>query len=64
MFLKNKNIIIKIRRSKVTDYAALKDRLIATVLLITHNLCFGLEIRQLVTWYAIITKGLKHAIVL
>ena len=25
MFLKNKNIISKIRRSKVTDYAALKD---------------------------------------
>ena len=24
MFLKNKNIISKIRRSKVTDYAALK----------------------------------------
>ena len=26
MFLKNKNIIFKIRRSKVTDYAALKVR--------------------------------------
>ena len=25
MFLKNKNIIFKIRISKVTDYAALKD---------------------------------------
>ena len=25
MFLKNRNIISKIRRSKVTDYAALKD---------------------------------------
>ena len=25
MFLKNKNIIFKIRRSKVTDYAALND---------------------------------------
>ena len=25
MFLKNKNIIFKIRRSKVTDYAALSD---------------------------------------
>ena len=25
MFLKNKNIIFKIRRSKVTDYAALKN---------------------------------------
>ena len=25
MFLKNKNIIFKIRRSKVTDYAALKS---------------------------------------
>ena len=26
MFLKNKNIIFKIRRSKVTDYAALKTK--------------------------------------
>ena len=26
MFLKNKNIIFKIRRSKVTDYAALRVR--------------------------------------
>ena len=25
MFLKNKNIIFKIRRSKVTDYAAVKE---------------------------------------
>ena len=25
MFLKNENIIFKIRRSKVTDYAALND---------------------------------------
>ena len=25
MFLKNKNIIFKIRRSKVTDYVALKE---------------------------------------
>ena len=25
MFLKNKNIVFKIRRSKVTDYAALKE---------------------------------------
>ena len=25
MFLKNRNIISKIKRSKVTDYAALKD---------------------------------------
>ena len=26
MFLKNKNIIFKIRRSKITDYAALSDK--------------------------------------
>ena len=26
MFLKNKNIIFKIRRSKVTDYAALTEQ--------------------------------------
>ena len=28
VFMKNKNIIFKIRRSKVTDYAALKQRLL------------------------------------
>ena len=28
MFLKNKNIIFKIRRSKVTDYAALKIKIL------------------------------------
>ena len=31
MFLKNKNIIFKIRRSKVTDYAALKFYMFAQV---------------------------------
>ena len=29
MFLKNRNIISKIRRSKVTDYAALIERVIS-----------------------------------
>ena len=33
MFLKNKNIIFKIRRSKVTDYAALKPMFPSFVLL-------------------------------
>ena len=28
MFLKNKNIIFKIRRSKVTDYAALRAEIV------------------------------------
>ena len=32
MFLKNKNIIFKIRRPKVTDYAALNDNKIGRVL--------------------------------
>ena len=36
MFLKNKNIIFKIRRSKVTDYAALTLGGIA--ILLTHRL--------------------------
>ena len=31
MFLKNKNIIFKIRRSKVTDYAALKHSFSETI---------------------------------
>ena len=50
VFLKNKNIISKIRRSKVTDYAALimafglrsqKNHLVEMVLLFTHNIYFG-----------------------
>ena len=32
MFLKNKNIIFKIRRSKVTDYAALMCSTVACVI--------------------------------
>ena len=31
MFLKNKNIIFKIRRSKVTDYAALSNKVATAV---------------------------------
>ena len=31
------------------------------VLLSTHNICFGREIRKLNFWYALLTKGLKHA---
>ena len=33
MFSKNKNIIFKIRRSKVTDYAALKKNLYSVLIL-------------------------------
>ena len=31
MFLKNKNIIFKIRRSKVTDYAALTKKIVTEI---------------------------------
>ena len=34
MFLKNKNIIFKIRRSKVTDYAALSHADVVFIILI------------------------------
>ena len=38
MFLKNKNIIFKIRRSKVTEYAALRSILFLIFLFIVfHN---------------------------
>ena len=36
----------------------LKKRLIETVLLRTHNIGFGGEIRKLVSCYALFTKGL------
>ena len=42
MFLKNKNIIFEIRKSKVTDYAALTKtyyRLNEMFLLSTQNIC-------------------------
>ena len=38
MFLKNKNIIFKIRRSKVTDYAALRS-----IVLQVHSKVSGRE---------------------
>ena len=45
MFLKNKNIIFKIRRSKVTDYAALSKhfecKIVIIFLPICLNMCFG-----------------------
>ena len=38
MFLRNKNIIFKIRRSKVTDYAALKTELLTMLMTsLAHN---------------------------
>ena len=41
---------------------AQKNCLIETVLLSTHNICFGWEIRKLFFWYALLTKGLDKAI--
>ena len=37
-----------------------KNRLIETVLLSTHNICFGLEIRKLNFRYALLTKVLVN----
>ena len=37
---------------------AQKNRLIETVLLSTHNICFGWEIRKLYCWHALLTKVL------
>ena len=43
MFLKNKNTIFKIRRSKVTDYAALKDIYLTftTIKILTKYACIS-----------------------
>ena len=38
---------------------AQKNRLIKTVLLSTHNICFVLEIR-IFFWYTLLTKGLQE----
>ena len=42
---------------------AQKNRLIEMVLLSTHNICFGREIRKLDFRYALLTKVLKLEIV-
>ena len=39
---------------------AQKNRLIETVLLSTHNICFGWEIRKLDFRYAVLTKVLSQ----
>ena len=39
-------------------FGAQKNRLIETVLLSTHNICFGWEIRKLIFCYTLLTKGL------
>ena len=60
MFLKNKNIIFKIRRSKVTDYAALRvyyliyhlqvHRTLVIVLVLTFVLFLNNVIDVLITY--------------
>ena len=35
--------------------------IIETVLLSTHNICFGREIRELDFWYTLLTKDLNGA---
>ena len=50
-------------------FGAQKNRLIETVLLSTHNICFGLEIKKIIFQYALLSGGLakyvrNHGIVL
>ena len=40
--------------------AAQKNHLIETVLLSTHNICFGREIGKLIFWYVHLTKCLQY----
>ena len=55
MFLKNKNIIFKIRRSKVTDYAAL-------TFFFSGDLCFFTEYFK---WHTLPSKhGVKMIIIM
>ena len=39
---------------------AQKNRLIETVLLSTHNICFGWEIRTFIFWYTLLSKVLDE----
>ena len=41
---------------------AQKNRLIETVLLSTHNICFGFDIRKIDFRYALFTKVLEYVI--
>ena len=40
-------------------FFVLKRSVPKTVLLSTHTICFGWEIRKLIFWYTLLTKGLK-----
>ena len=44
------------------DLGAQKNRLIETVLLSTHNICFGWEIRKLIFWYDLLKAWNSWAI--
>ena len=37
---------------------AQKNCFIETVLLSTHNICFDCELRKIIFWYTLLTKGL------
>ena len=50
MFLKNRNISSKIKRSKVTDYAALSN----------HCICFVGVIRKLILIGYLISRAVKN----
>ena len=39
---------------------AQKNRLIETVLLSTHNICFGLDIRKIIFKYEVLFGGLEN----
>ena len=39
---------------------AQKNRLIETVLLSTHNICFGLEIKKIIFQYTLLSGGLVY----
>ena len=53
MFLKNKNIIFKIRRSKVTDYAALSTLILFLPLFLMHftSLSYFLYFTRVLEWF-------------
>ena len=44
--------------SNIVQNITQKNRLIATVVLSTHNVCFGWEIRKLFFNYALLTGGM------
>ena len=56
--IEHKIVIFSYLLGQTFVLGAQKNRLIETVLLSTHNICFGGEMRKNIFYYTILSKGL------